>query len=120
MKYSNTIINASSYDDIQELFAASDVLITDYSDCMFEFSLMRKPVFLYTPDLESYTKSRDFYRDFKSLPYPMADTNDNLRTLILDFDNKTYDDSLTIFFEEIGVLENGTASKSVVDYITSF
>ena len=50
----------------------------------------------------------------------MADTNDNLRTLILDFDNKTYDDSLTIFFEEIGVLENGTASKSVVDYITSF
>lgn len=120
MKYSNTVINASSYDDIQELFAASDVLITDYSDCMFEFSLMRKPVFLYTPDLESYTKSRDFYRDFKSLPYPMADTNDNLRTLILDFDNKTYNDSLTIFFEEIGVLENGTASKSVVDYITSF
>ena len=61
IKYNDNIINASSYDDIQELFAACDFFITDYSDCMFEFSLTNKPVLLYASDLEAYTHGRSFY-----------------------------------------------------------
>jgi len=41
------IIFAGDYPDMQELMAASDVLITDYSGCMFEFMLTGKPVFLF-------------------------------------------------------------------------
>lgn len=51
-----SIINATNYPDICELIAACDILISDYSDCIFDGALAGKPVFLYTPDLQQYCK----------------------------------------------------------------
>ncbi|MFB8735927.1 CDP-glycerol glycerophosphotransferase family protein [Bacillus sp. SL00103] len=42
----------------------SDVLITDYSSVIFEYSLLNKPMFFYCPDLEAYVQERDFYFPF--------------------------------------------------------
>ena len=60
--------NASCYESIQELLVASDILITDYSSTMFEFALLKKPCFLYTPDAKSY--DRGFYFPIEDLPFP--------------------------------------------------
>jgi CDP-glycerol glycerophosphotransferase len=117
MNYSDVIIDASAYPDIQELFAASDLLITDYSDCMFEFSLTRKTVLIYASDIESYTKGRNFYYDIHDLPFSIAESNEGLSELIFGFDDTDYQEALAKFFNDIGVFEKGTASKSVVDYI---
>lgn len=117
MKYSQNVIDASSYDDIQELFAGSDILISDYSDCMFEFSLQRKPVFLYASDLEAYTNGRSFYYDIRELPYPIAESDVELRSIIMNYNQDEYLKRLNNFFNKIGVLEKGTASKCVADYI---
>ena len=115
--YNETIIDASSYDDIQELFAACDFLISDYSDCMFEFSLTYKPVILYASDLDAYTHGRSFYYDIHELPYQIAENNDELSSLIDNFNEEDYKNRLKKFFDKIGVFEKGTASKAVVDYI---
>lgn len=117
VKYDSNIIDASAYDDIQELFAACDFLISDYSDCMFEFSLTHKPVLLYASDLEAYTHGRSFYYDIHDLPYQIAESNDELYSLIENFNEAEYKNRLEMFFDKIGVFEKGTASKSVVDYI---
>lgn len=117
INYSNQIIDASTYDDIQELFAASDLLISDYSDCMFEFSLTKKPVLLYASDLDEYSKGRSFYYDIHTLPYSLAENNEELLNQIEKFDYDVYLIKLNAFFNQIGVLEKGIASKSVVDYI---
>ena len=117
VKYDSNIIDASAYDDIQELFAACDFLISDYSDCMFEFSLTHKPVLLYASDLEAYTHGRSFYYDIHDLPYQIAESNDELYSLIENFNEAEYKNRLERFFDKIGVFEKGTASKSVVDYI---
>ena len=117
INYNDEIVNACSYDDIQELFAASDFLITDYSDCMFEFSISKKPVLLYAPDLEEYTKYRSFYYDIRKLPYSIATDNELLKDQILQFDDFMYQNRIEKFFNTIGMFETGQASNIVVNYI---
>lgn len=117
INYSDVIVDASAYDDIQELFAACDLLITDYSDCMFEFSLTRKPVFLYASDIDAYTKGRNFYYDIHDLPYSIAENNERLSELIMKFDDTEYKERVNAFFDRTGIFEHGTASKAVVNYI---
>ncbi len=117
INYSDNIIDASAYDDIQELFAACDMLISDYSDCMFEFSLTYKPVLLYAADLEAYTHGRSFYYDIRELPYQLTESNDELMEAIEEFNEDDYKKRLKAFFDKIDVLEKGTASKTIVDYI---
>lgn len=115
--YSESLIDASNYDDIQELFVACDVLISDYSDCMFEFSLTNKPVFLYASDLNEYISGRNFYYNIHELPFEIAESNDELKNKIESFDELNYCKLMDDFHEKIGVIEKGTASKSVVNYI---
>ena len=38
-------------EDTHELFALSDSLISDYSSIVFDYSLLNKPLYFYTPDL---------------------------------------------------------------------
>lgn len=59
-KNKHIIFDASEYPDVQELLCRADLLITDYSSLIWDFSLQGKPILLYTPDLEDYTKTRGF------------------------------------------------------------
>jgi len=109
--------NVSDYDDIQELFVASDLLITDYSDCMFEYSLTRKPIFIYASDLDRYINDRGFYYDIHELPYPIATNNDEMMQNIWTFDEAAYYSRIDKFLNKIGSFENGTASSFIANYI---
>lgn len=117
IRYSKNIINASKYGDIQELMVAADMLITDYSNIMFEFSYMMKPCFLYTTDLDEYEKERDFYIDYNSLPFLKAMTTDELCKNIKQFDGDKYKDELTEFMIQFGIKETGNASETVAELI---
>lgn len=48
----------------QDLMFASDMLVTDYSSVIFEYSLLNKPMVFYCYDFASY--NRDFYLDFEN------------------------------------------------------
>lgn len=50
------------------LFPVVDVLIADYSSLIYEYALFEKPMILYTPDFEEYTKKRGFYMKFSEIP----------------------------------------------------
>lgn len=111
------IINASQYPDIMELFALSSALITDYSSTMFDFSLLRKPVFLYVPDIAEYSQLRPTYLSIDEVPYTHAVSLDELLINIDKFDQHVYEDDVNHFFNELNVLEDGQASKRVVSII---
>ena len=74
------IIDVSSHPDIQELYLASDVLITDYSSVFFDYSLLRRPIIFYAYDLENYRDNlRGFYLDYESaLPGPIVEEEHEL------------------------------------------
>lgn len=66
-------IDSTGYDavigaefDVNELFAVTDIFITDYSSSIFEYALMRKPLVLLVDDLESYKADPGFYLDFEA------------------------------------------------------
>ena len=50
----------------------SDVLITDYSSAIFEYSLLERPMAFFAPDLDAYERERGFYFDYRSgVPGPV-------------------------------------------------
>jgi len=48
-----------------DLMKLADVIITDYSACVFEASLTGAPVYFYVPDYEAYQKKRGLNIDLK-------------------------------------------------------
>lgn len=111
-------VDVTNYDDIQELLAVSDILISDYSSLIFDFALTKRPCFLYVPDLNEYIqKERALYFDIKQLPFIKASSNNDLLTAISTFDEKKYLSELTAFNNNIGSYENGNACERITEYI---
>lgn len=117
LTYNAKVINATHYRDIYELMSESDVLITDYSNIMFEFSFTRKPVFLYAADMKEYDATRGFYFEYASLPYYKAVNMPELLEGIKAFDKKEYEEQVTEFFQGLVLYEKGQASKAVTDRV---
>jgi CDP-ribitol ribitolphosphotransferase len=57
---------ASPADDLNDLLALADVLVTDYSSSVFEFALLRRPIVLVAPDLEAYERDPGLYLDLRT------------------------------------------------------
>ncbi|MCW2131851.1 CDP-glycerol glycerophosphotransferase family protein [Arthrobacter sp. VKM Ac-2550] len=74
------VLDVSGYPEIQELYLASDLLVTDYSSVFFDFSILRRPIIFYAYDLELYRDTlRGFYLDYNSeLPGPIVETEESL------------------------------------------
>ncbi|MBQ3404053.1 MAG: CDP-glycerol glycerophosphotransferase family protein [Oscillospiraceae bacterium] len=109
-------VDVTRYFDMQELLGVSDALLTDYSSCMFDMGYVLKPCFLYTPDRETY--DRGTYYSLDELPFPYADTMDQLRDIIQNYSPEDYCVRVRDFNENvIGSFEKGSASAAVADYI---
>lgn len=108
------IINVSDYPDMQEIMIASDILITDYSSSMWDYALLKRPGFLYVPDLKDYLKERDFYTPIDTWPFPYAENNEELQSLVLNYDDEKSRVKIKQHQEKLGSFENGEASKKIV------
>ena len=110
-------IDVSDFKNEQELMLLSDMLITDYSSIMIEYSILSRPIVFFTYDLDNYlSKERGFYYDFeKTVPGPIVYTSDELIDAIKnnDFDKSKISSFANTQFNEI----NGQSSKHVVDYL---
>lgn len=115
--YDSQIINASHYRDIYELMAAADLLITDYSNIMFEFSFMKRPVLLYALDEGEYTKDRGFYFEYTDLPFLKGNTEEELFSRITNYNPEEDQERVQRFLDTLTIYETGNASKQVVDRI---
>lgn len=106
------------YPDMQELIAASDLLITDYSSCMFDMAISGKPCILYIPDIKEYTANeRALYFNLNELPFPIALSMEELYERIKDFDFDVYQSRIRAFLDSVGSYEDGQATKRVAKYI---
>ena len=113
-------IDATSYEDMQELLYATDILVTDYSSSMFDFMYMLKPVIMYVPDREQYERERGTYFRIDELPFIVINNNNEIGSTLESFDISDYKDRVTSFFEKIGSVENGHATKSAYELLCDF
>ena len=110
-------IDVSDFESEQELMLISDILITDYSSIMIEYSVLDKPTVFFTYDLDEYlANERGFYYDFKTtVPGPIAYTSDELIDVIKNdrFDKSKISEFVKTQFDEI----DGHSSQRIVDYL---
>lgn len=112
------VIDASLYEDTQELLAASDAVISDYSSLLFEPAMAGKPVFIFAPDSAEYVeKERELWLDLKELPFDMARTDEELAAEIIEFEEMRYRERVQRFFGKYGVHEDGCACERTVDFV---
>lgn len=117
--YSPTVLNASGYDDMQELLCASDFMINDFSSGLIDFILSKKPAVFYAPDFEEYHKNdREEFLSVDTLPCPLTKTEDEMIQAISHFDEDgRYANKLDEFFKFVGLNETGRSSEIVAQLI---
>lgn len=125
-KYPDFVYPVSAETDIADLYPLADLLITDYSSVMFDYSILKRPMFFYAYDLPAYRDTlRGFYFDFTlEAPGPIVTTTDELIQEIKDLTEENYKEKYgncyLEFCRKYNPYDNGTASERVVEIIAGF
>lgn len=117
VEYNDFIINATNYPDMQELLASVDFLITDYSGSIWDFAIRKKPIVLFTPDLEEYIQERGFHEEVREWGFPVCVTNDELVECVKNMSDETAMMNASKFMNSSKCFENGTACKQISEWI---
>ena len=74
------VIDATGYDDINDVLLAADLVVTDYSSIMFDATVARLPMLFFAPDLAAYRdRERGFTFDFeRRAPGPILSRRDEV------------------------------------------
>ena len=112
-------MDVTAYNDMQGLLCAVDIVISDYSSCLFDAALREIPCFTFAKDFEQYKGTQGTYFEMEDLPFPYAQNNEELIANILNYNQKEYFQRWNKFKETTGLLETGHAAKDIVNEIMS-
>ena len=120
-EYEGFVYDCSGYEDIRDLYLISDYLITDYSSVFFDYANLRRPMLFFVYDIDDYRDNlRGFYFDFESkAPGPLTKSTAGLIKEISKIEKEGFRPTETYdaFIERFCYLEDGNASKRVVDQV---
>ncbi len=111
-KYKHIRAFPSGY-EYYEILNMADTLVTDYSSVFYDFANSRRKIILYTYDKEEYFENRGVYVSLDELPFPQADTIDELVRAINT--PKNYDDSE--FIKQYCTYDNPEAVKRICERV---
>ncbi len=114
----SNFINVCDVPDIVDLYPITDILISDYSASIYEYSLTNKKIVLYPYDYEEYDEFPGYIIDYdKIMPGPICHTEEELYEVFKNEDNffKDYSKKLKIFNEEFNYLNDGESTKRFVE-----
>ena len=66
-EFSDRIFDFSHFPDGNDLLHSTDILITDYSSILYEFSLLDRPMLFFAYDRDLYSATRGFHRDYNEM-----------------------------------------------------
>lgn len=115
------VMDLTAYPDMQSLLMATDVIISDYSSCIFDAALRRIPCFTYANDFEQYKyEERGVYYEMEELPFPYAKNNDELEQNIRAYNHEDFLKKWDAFAVKMGLNETGHAAKDIAEKIADF
>ncbi len=119
------VVDVSTYPQINDLYLAADVLITDYSSMMFDFSVTRRPMIFFTPDLDEYTdpRVRGVYFDLEEVAAgPVVRTPGEVVELLASIESwvPTFADRYDAWNRRFNHADDGHASERAVDALFAF
>ena len=112
-------IDVTEYPEINDLYLASDALVTDYSSAMFDFAVLERPMYFLVPDLAGYQESRGLYLDFPAtVPGgPLPDTAALVQAL--QQDTSRLRDRIREFAARFAALDRGNAAAAAGALLTA-
>ena len=109
-------MDLSNYPNINDLFYITDILITDYSSNIYDFSLLNKPIIFYTFDLDNYQIINKVHRPIREYaPGKVCITFEEVIKVIEEKDFQL--EKLQKFREENFSVQNKKASDLILDNI---
>lgn len=105
-----------SNEDLIEVLCAADLLVTDYSSIIFEYSALKRPMLFLAPDLSEYTKTRGFYQDYQTfVPGKICRSEEELIEAVKRKDFEI--EKVKIFADNHIDFHDNHSTERVVDFI---
>jgi CDP-glycerol glycerophosphotransferase len=124
--FSQIKVISKKVDDLYELLPQVDILITDYSNVSFDFSLLEKPIIFYPYDYEDYVNNvRNVFEDyFEAFPGPFVKNENDLLSELSKiesiFENdKEYIEKYKKFKLKFQQFTDGNSCDRLYDYLMS-
>lgn len=104
---------------IENLLCAADIVISDYSSLIFEYSLLERPMLFFAYDLEEYDSSRSFYYDYKNfVPGPIVKDTDGIIREIRKSESAYNTSEITAFRNKFMSACDGNSAKRIFEEMT--
>ncbi|MGW6095623.1 bifunctional glycosyltransferase/CDP-glycerol:glycerophosphate glycerophosphotransferase [Streptomyces sp. NPDC055157] len=117
LQTSGRIIDVSAHQCVEDLYLASDALITDYSSAMFDYANLDRPIVIFADDWDTYKAVRGTYFDLMAEPPGAVATSQAQLTEILGSGEWQSERSATFrsrFRERYCDYDDGHAAERVV------
>jgi CDP-glycerol glycerophosphotransferase len=105
--------------DPNEVLAAVDLLVTDYSSIFFDYLVTDKPIIFYSWDKDLYDAQRGMYFTTEELPGPTAENFNQLVEMIRNRDKylPAFADRYSVMKNKIVPYDDGQVTKRLVDFV---
>ena len=89
VEFNDIIRDYSQYPSVNDLLKVCDILISDYSAIMADFSILERPILCFAYDYEQYKRERGLYIDYdKEMPSGILKTEEDVLSYIQNMDYK--------------------------------
>lgn len=118
-EYEGFVYSFDEKADISRLYLISDMMITDYSSVMFDYSILKRPMLFFAYDLENYKENlRGFYFDFlEEAPGPISKDTRQLICDIKQYNSQEWEEKYDRFRTKYNHADIGRASEEITNLI---
>lgn len=117
IQFNDFLRDFNDHGSINELLIASDILISDYSSVIYDYSILERPIICFAYDYDEYKESRGVYFDLKKemgsgFVENEIDLISKIKTMDYDFESKE-----SKLLKEKRVTYGGNATNTCIDLL---
>lgn len=114
VEFNDFVRDFANYPNINDLMKCADVLISDYSATIFDYSILERPIVCFAYDLEEYAQERGFAMNIKDeMPGGISKTEDEVIDRILHINQEQEKDAVKEFKKKY-ITYGGSATEQCV------
>lgn len=115
IEFNSFVYDYSSYEELNDLLIVADILISDYSSIIFDYSILERPILCFAYDYDEYIRDRGSYVDLKKeLPFSICKDETELLSKISTLDYLK-ESNKTATFKKKYLNYGGNATKMCVE-----
>ncbi|NRG69987.1 CDP-glycerol--glycerophosphate glycerophosphotransferase [Streptococcus suis] len=118
VEFTDFLRDYSNYPDLNDILIVSDVLITDYSSVVFDFSILGKPFICFAYDYEEYLQERGCYIDPKIVfPQGILTNEEEVLNQLRTMDVKRESEKTKEIYKQFMNYSEGNATQICVEKV---